>query len=121
MPNSRSTRRFVFGALVFAGALPLSAQSAARPAAGNGKLPAAYSAIREADIRRDVGELASPGMRGREGGTIDEMRASGWVAEQYRRIGLKPMGEDSTYPRWSHMTRTRGSVTASRASITGQP
>src|SRR5678809_1468866 len=48
------------------------------------QIPAGFSAVREADIRRDVGEMASPGMRGREGGTIDEMRASAWVAEQYR-------------------------------------
>jgi hypothetical protein len=59
-------------------------------------------------------------MRGREGGTVDEMRASIWVAEQYRRIGLKPMGEDGTWFQWFDMTRTRVSVTASRASVGGQ-
>ena len=84
------------------------------------QIPAGFSAVREADIRRDVGEMASPGMRGREGGTIDEMRASAWVAEQYRRIGLKPKGDDSTYYQWFDMTRTRVSVTASSASIGGR-
>jgi hypothetical protein len=83
-------------------------------------IPKAYSAIREADIRRDVTEMASPGMRGREGGTIDEMRASIWVAEQYRRIGLKPMGDNGTYFQWFDMTRTRVSTTSSRATIGGQ-
>src|SRR5262245_18700501 len=96
------------------------AQSAARSSARSSDIPGAYSAIREADLRRDVGQMAGPAMRGREGGTVDEMRASIWVAEQYRRIGLKPMGDDSTWFQWFDMTRTRVSVTASRASIGGQ-
>lgn len=78
------------------------------------------TSIREADLRHDVGEMASPGMRGREGGTIDELRASIWVAEQYRRIGLEPMGDDGSYFQWFDITRTRVSETASRASIGGQ-
>ena len=64
--------------------------------------------------------MASPAMRGREGGTPDEMRASMWVAEQYRRIGLKPMGNDGTWFQWFDMTRTRVSATASRATIGGK-
>jgi Zn-dependent M28 family amino/carboxypeptidase len=64
--------------------------------------------------------MASPAMRGREGGTLDEMRASMWVAEQYRRAGLEPMGDGGTWFQWFDMTRTRVSVTASRASIGGQ-
>src|SRR6185295_11408629 len=98
---------------------PATATAQAR-SAKSGEVSAALSAVREADIRRDIGEMASPGMRGREGGTIDEMRASAWVAEQYRRIGLKPRGDDSTYYQWFDMTRTRVSVTASSASIDGR-
>ena len=59
-------------------------------------------------------------MRGREGGSLDEMRASMWMAEQYRRIGLKPMGEDSSWFQWFDITRTRVSVTSSRARIGSQ-
>ena len=95
------------------------ASPALLPAQSSGR-PAAYAAIRESDLRRDVTEMASPAMRGREGGTIDEMRASIWVAEQYRRIGLKPAGDSGTFFQWFDMTRTRVSVTASRASIGGQ-
>src|SRR5262245_56050646 len=98
----------------------LAGQSAKPSAARHAEIPAAYSAIREADLRHDVGEMASPAMRGREGGTIDEMRASVWVAEQYRKIGLKPKGDDSSYYQWFDMTRTRVSVTASSASIGGR-
>ena len=96
MRISTDTRRLLTGALASLVAGPLVAQTSASPKGRRSELPAAYAAIREADLRRDVGEMASPAMRGREGGTIDEMRASMWVAEQYRRIGLKPMGDDGT-------------------------
>ena len=96
---------------------PLSGQAGAPR---RSEIPAAYSAIRKADLKRDVTEMAGPSMRGREGGTIDEMRASIWVAEQYRRIGLKPAGDDGTFFQWFDMTRTRVSVTSSKASIGGQ-
>src|SRR4051794_21908797 len=114
------SHRLLAAALVSVIAVPAAAQPAARTTARRSDIPAAYAAIREADLRRDVGEMASPGMRGREGGTIDEMRASIWVAEQYRRIGLKPMGDDGSFFQWFDMTRTRVSVTASKTSIAGQ-
>ena len=101
--------------------LPLGAQTAHRAGAAQSELPAAYRYVREADLRHDVGEMAAPGMRGREGGTIDELRASEWVAERYRRIGLAPMGEDGSYFQWFDIMRTRVSVTASRVVIAGQP
>ena len=54
------------------------------------------------------------------GGTLDEMRASIWVAEEYRKIGLTPLGEDGTYFQWFNIVRTRISTTASRVAIGGQ-
>jgi Zn-dependent M28 family amino/carboxypeptidase len=102
-------------ALCLLAALPAAAQTARR-----GEIPPAFAAVREADLRRDVGEMASPGMRGREGGTKDELRASMWLAERYRRIGLVPMGEDGSWFQWFDMTRTRVSTTASHARIGGQ-
>jgi len=82
--------------------------------------PRAIREIREADLRRDLFAMASPAMRGREGGTLDEMKASIWVAEQYRGIGLEPAGDDGTWFQWFNITRTRVSVTASHASVAGQ-
>ena len=64
--------------------------------------------------------MASPAMRGREGGTLDEIRASLWVAEQYQRIGLEPAGDDGTWFQWFNITRTRVSVAASSARVGGQ-
>ena len=59
--------------------------------------PAAMSAIREQDLRRDLFEMAGDALRGREAGTLDEMRASMWTADQLRNIGLERMGENGTY------------------------
>ena len=84
-------------------------------------VPRAIREIKEADLRRDLFAMAGPEMRGREGGTLDEMRASMWVAEQYRRIGLEPAAEDGTWFQWFNIIRTRVSVTSSRATIAGQP
>lgn len=102
-------------------ALPVTL-AAQRPAASDTfAVPSAIREIRQDDLRRDLFAMASPAMRGREGGTLDELRASIWVAEQYRRIGLEPGGEDGTWFQWFNLTRTRVSVTSSRASIAGRP
>lgn len=70
-------------------------------------LPTAIAAIREADLRRDLMLLGGDAMRGREAGTIDELRASVWIAEQLRGIGLEPMGDDGSYFQWWNIRRTR--------------
>ncbi|MFI5311176.1 MAG: M28 family peptidase, partial [Gemmatimonadales bacterium] len=72
-----------------------------------GAVPAAMATIREADLKRDLYFLAADAMRGREAGTLDEMRASGWIAEQLRAIGVQPAGEDGTYFQWWNMRRSR--------------
>jgi hypothetical protein len=75
--------------------------------------PAAMSAIRQADIKRDMNALAGDEMRGREAGTLDEMRASMWIAEQMRKIGVTPHGDAGSWFQWFNMRRTRISSTAS--------
>jgi len=77
-------------------------------------------AITEADLRRDLFALAGDAMRGREAGTLDELRASVWVAERAREAGLEPAGDDSTYFQWWPLRRTRVSD-ASRIAIAGRP
>ncbi|MGQ0648096.1 MAG: M28 family metallopeptidase [Gemmatimonadaceae bacterium] len=83
-------------------------------------VPRAIREIREADLKRDLFAMASPAMRGREGGTLDEMKASIWVAQRYQRIGLQPAGDDGTWFQWFNVVRTRVSLAASRATIAGQ-
>ncbi len=70
-------------------------------------LPTAISAIRQSDLERDLNLLAGDAMRGREGGSIDELRASVWIAEQLRAIGVEPMGDDNSYLQWWNIRRMR--------------
>src|SRR5688500_15687590 len=59
--------------------------------------PPALHAIVTDEIRRDLFTLAGDEMRGREAGTLDELRASAWIAERARAAGLDPAGDDGTY------------------------
>ncbi|MCU0648715.1 MAG: M28 family peptidase [Gemmatimonadaceae bacterium] len=103
------------GALAMAMAtMPQYGAAQSLPAAPSSR---ALAAIREADLRRDLFAMASPAMRGREGGSLDELRASIWVAEQYAKIGLAPMGEAGTYFQWFNIVRTRVSTAASSAML----
>lgn len=74
----------------------------------NDEVPS-LDAITAADLRRDLFALAGDAMRGREAGTLDELRASGWLVEQLRAIGLEPAGEDGTYYQWWNIRRIRQS------------
>ena len=98
---------------------PASALPALQPPTRADAPPAALSAIREADLKRDLYAMAGDAMRGREAGTPDEMRASMWVAEQLRMIGVKPMGDDGSYFQWFNMIRTRVSTVSTTASLNG--
>jgi len=117
----RPCRLHTCAAALLLSATALVAQPAAAPPAGVlAPTPRAWAALREADLRRDLFAMASPAMRGREGGTLDELKASIWVAQQYAKIGLVPMGDDGTWFQWFNLVRTRVSTTASTASIAGR-
>ena len=66
--------------------------------------------IREADLKADLFALAGDAMRGREGGTLDEMTASAWVAERAREAGLLPAGDNGTYFQFFPLERFRVSA-----------
>src|SRR5919202_634012 len=89
--------------------------AAADPAA-----PPALDAIVADEIRRDLFTLAGDAMRGREAGTLDELRASAWLAERARAAGLEPAGGDGTYFQFWAMRRTVTSK-ASVVEIGGRP
>ena len=89
------------------------------PLVGQPSVPAAMSAITEADLRRDLFTLASDAMRGREAGTVDELRASGWLVEAMRKAGLEPAGLDGTWYQWWPMRRIQQAATSTFA-IPGQ-
>ena len=103
----------------FATCLPVGAANAQTAAKGTGAtaIPAGMSAIKEADLKRDLYVMAGPDMHGREAGTLDEMRASMWVADELRKIGVKPAGTDGSYFQWWNMRRTRVATVSSSAKI----
>jgi len=76
--------------------------------------------IREADLKRDLFALAGDAMRGREGGTLDEMTASAWVAERAREAGLLPAGDNGTYFQFFPLERLRVSSN-STVTLNGKP
>ena len=95
-----------------------SSSTRAEPAAGvassvprrpSPDAPPALNVITEADLKRDLYALAGDEFRGREGGTLDELRASGWLADRMREAGLEPAGEDGTFFQWIAMRRLRQS------------
>jgi hypothetical protein len=90
----------------------VAAQNALPP-----RVPTAVSAIREADLKRDLYVLGGDAMRGREAGTIDEMRATAWTADEMEKIGLKPMGDFGSWFQWWNMRRTRISTISSSVRI----
>src|SRR4051812_48179174 len=83
--------------------------------------PAAISAIRQPDLERDLYVMAGDSMRGREAGTLDEMRASVWSADQFAKIGLTPLGDFGSWFQWWSMRRTRISTTSSSVRLGGRP
>src|SRR5262249_36529875 len=71
--------------------------------------------ITEADLKADLFTLAGDAMRGREGGTLDEMAASVWVAERARQAGLQPAGDHGTYFQFFPLQRFRVSAGSPRS------
>ena len=88
--------------------------------AGRARTQDPIERIREADIRDDLFTLAGDAMRGREGGTLDEMNASVWLAERARAAGLLPAGDNGTYFQFFPLERFRVSP-SSIVTLGGKP
>jgi hypothetical protein len=101
-------------------ALALSTPALAQRRASSALRPPGLDRFRTDEIRRDLFALAGDAMRGREAGTLDEMRASVWVADRAREAGLLPAGDDGSYFQWWPMRRVRTGQ-ASTITIDGQP
>lgn len=69
--------------------------------------PAGLSAIKEEDLKKDLYALAGDHFRGREAGTLDELKAAVWWADILRSTGLIPAGDDNTYFQYFSMWRNR--------------
>ena len=103
-------------ALVLAAAMHVTACASTPPSTAE-RAPASAAfpgseLIRADDLRRDLFALAGEELRGREAGTVDELRASMWLAERAREAGLEPAGEAGTYFQWFPLRRVRQSLTS---------
>ncbi|MBS1820450.1 MAG: M28 family peptidase, partial [Acidobacteria bacterium] len=57
----------------------------------------AASLIREQDLRADIYFLASDSMKGRNSTSPEDRIATEFIASEFMRLGLKPMGDNGTY------------------------
>lgn len=69
--------------------------------------PPGLDLIKEADLKKDLYTFADAHFKGRSAGTLDELKASMWLAEKYRSIGLLPAGDDGTYLQFFTMLRNQ--------------
>src|SRR5690348_3884471 len=81
---------------------------------------ASASPISAADLRARLYAYADDSMRGRQAGTIDNIRSTAWIAEQVRRIGLQPAGDNGTFFQDVPLIR-RGLVANASLSVDGTP
>jgi hypothetical protein len=98
-----------------AGRLLTVAIVAAATGVGLARIQDPIERIREAEIKDDLFTLAGDAMRGREGGTLDEMAASVWLAERARAAGLLPAGDNGTYFQFFPLERLRVSAASTVA------
>ncbi len=82
--------------------------------------PPALQSITAADLKKDIYDLSDARFKGRSAGTIDELKASMWLAEKFREIGLQPVGDDGTYLQFFNMWRNRVAA-STQISINNQP
>lgn len=80
--------------------------------------PPFVSAIKESDLKADLFAMASDHFRGREAGTLDELKVSMWWADKMKAAGLQPAGDDGTYFQFFTMKRNR-IISSSAVSING--
>jgi hypothetical protein len=92
------------GALALAGACSSTqapASTAATPVAGSLPLkyagPATSAPISAQDLMTRLYIYADDSLQGREAGTVGHMKATAYIADQVRRLGLVPAGDNGTY------------------------
>jgi hypothetical protein len=68
-------------------------------------VPAGLSSIKSTDLKNDLYALADAHFNGRSAGTLDELKASTYIGEVYKKIGLLPLGDDGTYFQFFNLMR----------------
>lgn len=77
------------------------------PAFAQKKSPNGLNIISKDDLKRDLYAMADDHFKGRESGTLDELKVSVWLAEQARAAGIEPAGDDGTFFQFFSLLRTR--------------
>lgn len=88
-----STHRFALVALCVT---VLAASAVAQKPATNSTSSAA-NLIDSANLQADISFLASPDLAGRNAGSAEDHVAADYVASEFMRLGLKPMGDNGSY------------------------
>lgn len=99
-PNSKPMRNAFLLSFLLLVLLPALSQKTTAPAPG-------LAAIREADLSRDLYQMADDHFRGREAGTLDELKVSVWWATKLQALGLQPAGDDGSYFQFFNLKRHR--------------
>jgi len=73
--------------------IPLFAQNSS----ANRRPAQAADLIQPADLKADISFLASDDLAGRNAGSREDHIATDYIASEFMRLGLKPMGDDGTY------------------------
>ncbi len=57
----------------------------------------ATSIIQSNDLKADLAFLASDDLKGRDAGSAEDHIATDYIATEFMRLGLKPVGDNGTY------------------------
>jgi len=110
-------RRFT---LLFALALPtVSAAQAARPAKAPPQAARAAATIAAADVIRRIGIIADDSMLGRDTPSPGLELTAQYVADEFRRFGLAPGGDDGTWFQRYAITRRKIDIDSSAVVLRG--
>ncbi len=81
----------------------------------------AVASISEADFLHKVGVIAHDSMMGRANPSPGLDMTAQWIADEFKRYGLKPGGDDGSFIQIYHMRETAVDFEASSAQVTGGP
>jgi hypothetical protein len=74
--------------------------------------------IQAADLRADIFFLASPDLAGRDAGSTGDYVATDYIAAEFMRLGLKPVGDYGTY--FQKMELVYGNLDAAHTTLSGK-
>ncbi|HEY1341328.1 MAG TPA: M28 family peptidase, partial [Bryobacteraceae bacterium] len=80
--------------------------------------PNPADSIRTDDLRADISFLASDALAGRNAGTPEDLVAAEYIASEFRRIGLKPVGDGGGY--FQEMKILTGNVDREHTTLTAK-